>query len=294
VAGIFAVAYGAAMLASRIRFGLVALTLCLPVCAIGLSYDGLAQAAALGAVFIAASAFSYAVLVRWPEYRPHRPPAAPQLLPHGLAREYGLLLGLAGATSALIGLLIHTDHVGWAPAAGYFVMRPAADMQKLRSIGRIASVCVGAFFGVAFVRGAPPDVAIGLFAVALIAGAGATHESRWYVTPAFGSALVLTMLLYQHPTSATEQWRFNERRRDRAWRRERLFLGPAGTALQTRRHGLALTHTARRPSRHAAAMTRSRACGSHREDLRSQQVLSTYCPGGGQGPGAIPDGEPAR
>jgi hypothetical protein len=211
VVGIFAVALGAALLASRSRFGLVALTLCLPVCAIGLSYTDLGEAAALGAVFAAAAGISYALLVRWPEYRRPRAPAPPHLLPRGFAVEYGLLLGLAGATSALIGLLIHTDHVGWAPAAAYFVMRPAPEMQKLRSVGRIASVFVGALAGVAFVRGAPPDAAISLFAVALIAGAGAMHESRWYVTPAFGSALVLTMLLYQHPTIATEHWRFNER-----------------------------------------------------------------------------------
>jgi uncharacterized membrane protein YccC len=211
VVGIFGVAFGSALLASRSRFGLVALTLCLPVCAIGLSFGDLAEAAILGGVFIAAAAFSYAVLRRWPEYQPRRAPAQPQLLSRRFARQYAVLLGLAGATSALVGLLIHTDHVGWAPAAGYFVMRPAPEMQKLRSAGRILSVFVGALAGVVFVHWAPPDLVIGLVAVALIAATGATHESRWYVTPAFGSALVLTMLLYQHPTVATEAWRFNER-----------------------------------------------------------------------------------
>jgi hypothetical protein len=211
VAGIFALAFGAALLASRRPFGLIALTLCLPVCAVGLSYSDLSEAAALGAVFVAAGVFSFAVLELWPEYRPKDAPPPPELLPKRFAREYGLLLGLAGATSALVGLLIHTDHVGWAPAAGYFVMRPTPEMQKLRSAGRIGSVFLGALVGVAFVRSAPTDAAIAVFAVAVIGAAGAMHQSRWYVTPAFGTALVLTMLLYQHPTVATEQWRFNER-----------------------------------------------------------------------------------
>ena len=48
-------------------------------------------------------------------------------------------------------------------------------------------------------------------AIVAIAGAGATHESRWYVTPFFSTWVVITMLLYSNPTIAEEQWRFNER-----------------------------------------------------------------------------------
>jgi uncharacterized membrane protein YccC len=48
-------------------------------------------------------------------------------------------------------------------------------------------------------------------AVAAIAGVAATRESRWYISPMFTTLMVLTLLLYSDPTTATEQWRFNER-----------------------------------------------------------------------------------
>jgi hypothetical protein len=58
-------------------------------------------------------------------------------------------------------------------------MRPAAEMQRLRSVGRI------------------------------LAGAGGTHRSRWYVTSAFTTFLVFLLLLYSDPQDAAS--RFNER-----------------------------------------------------------------------------------
>ena len=45
--------------------------------------------------------------------------------------------------------------------------------------------------------------------IAVIAGAGATHRSRWYVTSAFTTFLVFLLLLYSDPRTATK--RFNER-----------------------------------------------------------------------------------
>jgi hypothetical protein len=45
--------------------------------------------------------------------------------------------------------------------------------------------------------------------IVVIAGAGATHRSRWYVTAAFTTFLVFLMLLYSDPHTATK--RFNER-----------------------------------------------------------------------------------
>jgi hypothetical protein len=63
-------------------------------------------------------------------------PGTQQLLPTALARRYGVLAGLTGASSALVRILVQTDHVVWTPAAGYFVMRPSAQMQRMRSAGR--------------------------------------------------------------------------------------------------------------------------------------------------------------
>jgi hypothetical protein len=187
------------------------MTLCAPVSAIGLSYSDLGKAIGIAALMLAGSIWSYAVFMLWPEQAVSKDPPQITLLPEQFARNYGVLLGLAAASSAAVGEAIHTDHVGWATAAAMFVMRPAAEMQQLRSVGRVASVFLGAFAAVAFLRANPSLAAVAVAAVVSIAAVGATRESRWYVTPLFGTFLVLTLLLYSDATTATEQWRFNER-----------------------------------------------------------------------------------
>jgi len=212
IIGIFLVAYGTALLASRKAFGLTAMTLCAPVAAIGLSYGDMGKAAGLGLLIFGGSAFSYVVFMLWPDAPAGgRAAPAPPLLAVAYARRYGVLLGLAAASAAAIGVAIHTDHVGWAAAAALFVMRPSWEMQELRSVGRVVSVFLGALVAVAYVRSDPSAAAVAGLAIVAIAGAGATHESRWYVTPFFGTWVVITMLLYSNPTVAEEQWRFNER-----------------------------------------------------------------------------------
>jgi hypothetical protein len=52
---------------------------------------------------------------------------------------------------------------------------------------------------------------VAVAAVVAIASVGATRQSRWYIGPLFTTFLVLTLLLYSEATTATEQWRFNER-----------------------------------------------------------------------------------
>lgn len=131
-----------------------------------------------------------------------------------MAARYGLRLGLAAAVATAIGIAIHTDHVGWAPAAALFVRRPTKEMQELRSVGRVVSVLLGALVAVAFLRLTPSSelvAVLAVLAVLAIAGAAGTHGSRWYVTPFFTTTLVLVMLLYATPTVANEQWRFAER-----------------------------------------------------------------------------------
>jgi len=211
VVGIFFVAYGSALLASRAVFGQVAMMLCAPVAAIGLSYSQLDKAFGLGVLMLAGSIWSCAVFLLWADRPPAAASARPPLLPTAVARRYGVLLGLAAASSAAVAEAIHTDHVGWATAAALFVMRPKREMQQLRSIGRVVSVFVGALAAVAFVRGAPPLAAVAAAAIVAIAGMGATRQSRWYVGPLFTTFLVLTLLLYSDATKAEAQWRFNER-----------------------------------------------------------------------------------
>ena len=122
---------------------------------------------------------------------------------------YGVRLGAAGATAAAIGFLLDLEHVGWACAAALLVMRPTAEMQLLRSVGRIIAVAIGALAAIGLVRLGPPAWAYSLAAIVAVAGAGGTHRSRWYVTPAFTTFMVFLLLLYSRPQDAAS--RFNER-----------------------------------------------------------------------------------
>ena len=88
-------------------------------------------------------------------------------------------------------------------------MRPAPEMQRLRSVGRILAVAAGALAGIALVRLDPPMGVYAVAAVAAIAGAGGTHRSRWYVTSAFTTFLVFLLLLSADPGDAAA--RFGER-----------------------------------------------------------------------------------
>jgi uncharacterized membrane protein YccC len=151
------------------------------------------------------SIFGCVVSMFWPERTPAQaPPAAPKP-----TLGYGVRLGAAGATAAAIGFLLDLEHVGWACAAALLVMRPAAEMQRLRSVGRIIAVAIGALVAIALVRLTPPAWVYSLAAIAALAGCGATHGSRWYVTPAFTTFLVFLLLLYSRPQDAAS--RFNER-----------------------------------------------------------------------------------
>ena len=88
-------------------------------------------------------------------------------------------------------------------------MRPTAEMQRLRSVGRIVSVFLGAVAAVALVHAGPPAAVYSLAVLAALAGVAGLHASRWYVVPAFTTFLVFLLLLYSHPQDAAS--RFGER-----------------------------------------------------------------------------------
>jgi Fusaric acid resistance protein-like len=208
VVAIAALGIGAATLAGRFRLGTIAMTLCLPMFGVGLSYPDVGKAAGIAGLMVLGSVFACLVSMLWPE----RPPPARRATPPPGAkptRGYGVRLGAAGATAAAIGFILDLEHVGWACAAALLVMRPSADMQRLRSAGRILAVAIGALAGAGLVRLNPPAVVYSVALIAAIAGAGATHRSRWYVTAAFTTFLVFLLLLYSDPQTATK--RFNER-----------------------------------------------------------------------------------
>lgn len=176
IAAIALLAAASALLAARSRLGLLAMTLSLPMVGVGLSFTDLADAATLAGLMVAGSLFAWLLSLAWPE---RAPPARPATEPIRPTLGYGIRLGAAGATAAAIGFLLDLEHVGWACAAALMVMRPAAEMQRLRSTGRI------------------------------LAGAAGTRRSRWYVMSAFTTFLVFLLLLYSDPGAAGA--RFGER-----------------------------------------------------------------------------------
>ncbi|HEV7772675.1 MAG TPA: FUSC family protein [Conexibacter sp.] len=205
VAAIGGLGVATAWLAARSRFGFIAMTLSLPMIGVGLSYTDVGQSAGLAGLMIAGSIYACLVSMLWPEHPQGgaRPQAAPPTL------EYGVRLGAAGATAAAIGFIAGLEHVGWACAAALLVMRPSEDMQRLRSVGRIAAVAAGALAAVALVRIHPPVAVYSAAAILAVGGAAATNRSRWYVTSAFTTFLVFLLLLYATPEDAGR--RFDER-----------------------------------------------------------------------------------
>jgi len=199
VAAIWGLAVGAAALAARSLAGQVAMVLALPMIGVGLSYSDVGTAAGLAGLMVLGSLYACLVSMLWPEQSGprERPPlsTAPTI-------AYGIRLGAAGASAAAIGFLFSFEHVGWACAAALLVMRPAAEMQRLRSSGRILAVAVGALVAVALVRLQPAEAWYGLAVLVTIAAAAGTRESRWYVTPAFTTFLVFVLLLYSSPDQA--------------------------------------------------------------------------------------------
>jgi uncharacterized membrane protein YccC len=205
VATLLGAGIGVVLLTRRSRLGRIAMVLGLPMVGIGFSYTDASEALGIAALMIVGSIYACIVSLLWPD-RPAAPrppdPPAPSL-------EYGIRLGVTGATAAAIGFLLDLDHVGWACGAALLVMRPSAEMQQIRSVGRLCSVTIGALVAVVIVRGEPGELAYSVAAVAALAAAAATHGSRWYVTSAFTTFLVFLLLLASDPDAAAS--RFGER-----------------------------------------------------------------------------------
>ena len=179
------------------------MNLALPMVGVGLSYD-VDKAAGVAALMAVGSLYACGVSMLFPVEKPAiHPQATPTEDTPTLG--YGLRLGLAGATAAAVGFALGLDHVGWACAAALLVMRPAREMQQLRSVGRLASVLVGALLAIALLHSDPGAGWLAAAVFAAIGGASATASS-WYVTPAFTTFLVFLVLLYSSPQDAG--WRF--------------------------------------------------------------------------------------
>ena len=209
VSGVFAFAVVAAQLAARRRLGMVVMSLCLPMVGAGLSYRDLGQAAGFAVLILCGSLYAYLLTLLWPERPAPAGADPPALMDRRTALDYGLRLGGCGASAAACGLALAPTHPGWPVTAALLVMRPAPDMQRLRSVGRVLSVFAGGAVALLLLRADPPDWGYAPACLGAIVLAAATHGSRWYLAPAYTSLLVLLMLLHADPAQA--HGRFNER-----------------------------------------------------------------------------------
>lgn len=210
VLGMFALALGASLLASNRPLGLLALSLCVPLAGIGLSYAGIKHSIGFSATIIGGSAVAYLLSMAFPEYTAAPRPRAP-LMSRPEAWDYGIRFGLAAAVAAGIGFATQAEHVGWITGAALLVMRPSREMQELRSIGRIISVIVGATVASWLLTLNLSPIPVAVIGATAVIAAAATNASRWYVTPAFTTFLVFWTLLYGKTGSGSVEHRFLER-----------------------------------------------------------------------------------
>ncbi len=206
--GIFGLSMGAALLTARAPVGNLLLVLAVPMVGAGLSFGTPADALSMAALMFSGSVVGWLISLLWPDRPP--PPRPPAHLPsRAMMLEYGVRLGLAGATCVAIGFALDLEHKGWATTACLLVMRPAVGMTLLRAAGRAAAVSVGALVGALVAQAQPPAAVLALVVLADLAALAATRMSRWYVTGGFTTMIVLLVLTYSIPGTAPA--RFGER-----------------------------------------------------------------------------------
>jgi len=203
VSGLFVLCLGSAVLCSKAPVGRLLMTLAVPMVAAGLSYgDDVAVAVDLMLLMIGGAAYGWLLTLVWPP-RSTGDPAATVLSPRPAMVEYGVRLGLAGATCAAIGFSFDLDHKGWATAACLLVMRPTVEMTRLRGVGRAVSVTAGALAAWAMERAEAGAAVVAAATFVALSALAATRPSRWYVTGGFTTFLVVLMLVYGRPDQAT-------------------------------------------------------------------------------------------
>ena len=210
VVGMFLMGLGAALLATRRAFGYAVLTICLPLAATGLTFDGLDESAGVSALFLTGSAIAFLGALCFPEYDVPAQ-AEPPLLSITAAKGYGVRLGLAAAVATAIGLVSGAEHAGWIVISTVIVMRPAEEMMKVRSAGRAISVFIGALVAAWMLGMELSPAAIALVGAGAIVALAATNASRWYITPAFTTFLILWSVLYGNATAENISYRSWER-----------------------------------------------------------------------------------
>ncbi len=198
VLAVLGLAIVASLNAPRGRLGQLILVLVLPMTGIGLSFSWSSVTGGFAACIVAGSVYAWMVSLLWPEREERARAASP--VPRGRALlVYGILLGMAAALAATIGFVLDLEHVGWATGAALLVMRPVRGQLISRSIGRAASVLIGAFAAAGLAVLAPGGLVTGLVVGAVIGATCAIQESRWYVVPGFTTFLALTLIMSTSP-----------------------------------------------------------------------------------------------
>ena len=210
VAGMFLIGLGAALLAAKKPIGLAVLTICLPLTGIGLTYTTLETGFDVSLLFVIGSAIAFAAALAFPEQKaPARPD--PPLLSMAMAREYGLRLGLAAAFGTALSFYFGAEYTGWVVGSTLLVMRPSTEMMELRGVGRAVSVFVGGVVAAWLLTLDLAPLAIAVVGATGVIAMAATNASRWYVTPAFTTLLILWALLYGQATDENIEHRFSQR-----------------------------------------------------------------------------------
>lgn len=199
-----AVVVGCAFAASARPAGMILLVLTAPLSAVGLSFDDWSKAVGAAVLMTGGSLYAWLVSLTWPAGPAARKPPHPLPPAHFMLR-YGLLLGTGAAAAWLVTSALQLDHPGWAPAACLLVARPDAAMLQLRAVGRAAAVALGALAAVAVLAVNPPAWLLAALTAATISAAAATRTSRWYVTSAFSTFLVVNLLLLDHPEQTSQK-----------------------------------------------------------------------------------------
>jgi hypothetical protein len=209
VGGIFVLSLGAAILSAHARVGTLLMVLAVPMVGAGLSFNGdISIAGRLAVLLIAGSIHGWLVCLLWPEEKVTARARA-ELPLRAVMAEYGVRLGLAGAVCAGLGFALTLEHKGWATAACLLVMRPTAEMTRLRGAGRAISVFAGALAACVLSIGDVAPVVIAVAVTLALAGLAGTRSSRWYVTAGFTTFIVILLLVYGRPEQ--EESRFLER-----------------------------------------------------------------------------------
>jgi Fusaric acid resistance protein-like len=172
--------------------------LLLPALALGMNHPA-PSGLVFAAVLLAGSAWATLVTYAWPQTR--TPAAASPQPEHDVdpaqarraARVYGILFATAAGIGLALGYLLDFAHVAWASAAAMFIMRPDPGLLAGRALARTIATFAGVVAAGLILRRGPTEIALAAVTVVAISAMVAVRSSRWYVSPAGSTVLVLLL-----------------------------------------------------------------------------------------------------